>query len=103
MNPRILLAALTAVALWLAAAPNVDAYYRARYGYHYGGYGGGTAHYNTYTGGYYHGGSSGYNAYTGTRGASKSYYNPYTGRYGSAQAAYNPYTNRYAYHYSYGY
>jgi hypothetical protein len=98
---RCIFAALMAAVIWLAAAPNAEAWYRG--GYAYRGYGGGYAHYNSYTGGIYHGGSAGYISYTGRYGASRSYYNPYTGRYGSAQAAYNPYTNRYAYHYSYGY
>ena len=98
MRPRTLSAALLGVVLWLAA-PGVEAWYRSSY--HYGGYGGGDRHYNSWTGGSYHGGSGGYNPYTGREGASRSYYNPYTGNSAHAAAAYNPYTGRYAYHYSY--
>lgn len=103
MTPRILLTGAVAAVIWLAAAPNAEGWFRARYGYHYGGYGGGFAHYNLYTGGYYHGGSRGYNPYTGRYGASRTFYNPYTNRYAHVGAVYNPYTNRYAYGYHTGY
>ena len=75
-------------------------WFRYRYGYCYGGFGG-FAHYDRWTGGYYHGGLAGCNPYTGRYGVSRSYYNPYTGRYGIVQGFYNPYTNGYAYHYGY--
>jgi hypothetical protein len=100
MRGSILIAVLALAAL-LAEVPNAGAWYR--YAYHYGGYGGGWAHYNTWTGGYYHGGLAGYNPYTGRYGVSRTFYNPYTDRYGTAQAVYNPYTNRYAWHYGYDY
>jgi hypothetical protein len=96
-------AAALAAALWLMAAPDAEAWWHARYSYHYGGYGGYRDHYNAWTGGAYHYGYRGYNAYTGRYGASRSSYNPYTGGYWRVGAVYNPYTGRYdRYDYSHG-
>jgi hypothetical protein len=105
MTRWFFLACAFAILLVAVSASDAAAYWPRggyRYSYHYGGFGGGYAHYNSWNGGFYHGGFGGYNGYTGRYGGSRSFYNPYTGRYGSVQAGYNPYTNRYAYHYSYG-
>jgi hypothetical protein len=97
MKTRRLVTATVVALVWLAAAPNVEAF---RF-YRFGGVGR-AVHYNTWTGGIYHGGVAGYNPYTGRYAAGRAYYNPYTGRYGYAGEVYNPYTNRYAYRYGYG-